>query len=274
VEAEHFDRARFFLQHEVPDVALVDESLFSNSPDTDLAWLASRRDTPVVFLANHCDDRVAAALEGGVRQWVPREAVLASPRLLRAVLEQAAEWGSLHSRLRTAGEALHDCRRQVGRIVNLLWETAPHDPHTRWFTQRHMLARLEEEFARSTRHGTGFSVVLGEVRLRVDSPVRMAEPRLPPWTLERINRAKRRSDVAGRYGPHGFMLLLMNTDEEGAVRCCRRIQDLLDEAAPEVGLPMVAAFGIADRNEERASVKSLLRRAEERLETALGAGAV
>ena len=49
------------------------------------------------------------------------------------------------------------------RLVNRLWETVPSETGPSWFTQRHMLERLDEEVQRVKRHGGPLSVVLGEV---------------------------------------------------------------------------------------------------------------
>jgi PleD family two-component response regulator len=44
----------------------------------------------------------------------------------------------------------------------MLWQASPTAGRTRWFSQRHMMERLEEEVARADRHGTPLSVILGE----------------------------------------------------------------------------------------------------------------
>src|SRR5205823_979364 len=94
---------------------------------------------------------------------------------------------------------------------------------------------------------------------------------LASWTAARVTHAKRRSDVAGQYGPHGFMLLLPGTTSMNAVGACRRMQTVLEEppALEETPLPPVhACFGLAAFSPSAATVKALLRQAEERLEHA------
>ena len=94
---------------------------------------------------------------------------------------------------------------------------------------------------------------------------------LATLTAERVARAKRRCDVAGQYGPHGFMLLLPGATPVGAVGCCRRLQTVLEEppALEETPLPPVqACFGAAAFSPSSATVKALLRQAEERLDRA------
>jgi GGDEF domain-containing protein len=262
-EADTWERVHFLLHHGAGDVLLIDESL-RPGPDG-LAWLPGPRETPVVVLTRPVAATAAAALATGADVWLPRELALEHPALLAAALDQAQRWGELRQRLRLAGGDLQECRRHVGRLVDLLWQCTPRDPRTNWFTQRHMLERLHGEVARTSRHGTPFSVVLGEVRPRAP-----AAPPLTAWTAERVGRVKRRCDVAGQYGPHGFMLLLANTTETGAERFCRRLEEALaEEAAPGAG-PVVTSFGIAACADAQATSPGVLRRAEDDLESARG----
>src|SRR5437764_433036 len=53
---------------------------------------------------------------------------------------------------------------------------------------------------------------------------------LPEWTMDVIAKGKRRSDVAGQYGPDGFMLLMMHTPIKGGIHCCRRLQKAIEHA--------------------------------------------
>jgi GGDEF domain-containing protein len=265
-EADTWERIQFLLQHEPADVVLVDESF---SPTTDvMAWLAGPRETPAVWLTRTDPAAAAAALSAGADVWLPRDLALGHTPLLVAGLEQAQRWGTLRQQLRLAGTDLRECRQHVHRLVELLWQSTPRDPATSWFTHRHMLERLQEELARSARYGVPFSVVLGEVRPRMLRPTGEA-PRLPAWAAERIARVKRRCDIAGQYGPHGFMLLLANTSETGAATFCRRLNEAISRDALAEAVPVVASFGIAACSDPSATSPRLLRRAEEDLHSAL-----
>ena len=57
------------------------------------------------------------------------------------------------------------------------------------------------------------------------------------WAASTVARVKRRGDVAGLYGPQGFMLVMAQTPQQGGERCCRRLGQmpsalLLDGHAP------------------------------------------
>ena len=274
-EADSFEQAHFLLQHDACDVVLVDQSLYRPDDADGLEWLSRQQQPPVAYLAGPDPAALAAVLERGACHWLPRELALAHPALLAAMLNQAAVRADLRRHHRRLGEALQECRRQVRQLVTLLWTLSPTEGHPRWFTQRHMMERLQEEIARSQRHRTPLSVVLGEVRAADDARVPPDVPQVTAWTAERIARCKRRTDVAGQYGPGGFILLLAHTPTAGAAVCCRRLQSVLEAgAAPPSAppCPVAAYFGISSYDAGHANAKSLLGRAEECLDRARGDG--
>jgi diguanylate cyclase (GGDEF)-like protein len=271
VEASTLERARFMLQLDPCDVLLLDAGLYRRSAGEDLTWLSGQQRIPVLFLADGDPETVARVLEEGADYWMPREVALRHPRVLAVMLQQAAEFAELLRHGQETAEALNDCRRQVGRLVSLLWEAVPGDGRARWFSQRHMLERLEEEVARAQRHGCPLTVVLGEVEGSQHSRATAGErQQLTTWTADQIHQIKRRSDVAGQYGLQGFMMVLPQTTPEGAAGCCRRLRTILE--SPEGGSgplgPAQVYFGVASFSSDASSMKSLLSRAEEDLERA------
>jgi diguanylate cyclase (GGDEF)-like protein len=266
VEADSFQRARFTLQHTACDVLLVDEGLYHAEGADGLAWLARQGDPPTVFLGGSEAEVCRQAYELGAALCLPRRSTLEHPPLLAAALRRAALFGEAVRRSRRTRATLAQCRRQVDRLVGLLWRTMPLDPQTQWCSQRHVLERLQEEVARCRRHGTPLSVAVSEVQAAgADS----AAPETGHWVAQRLNRAKRRCDVAGQYGPQGFLLLMVHTSGSGAVVCCRRLQRALEEpSAAGPGGAVRACFGLATQTEQLATPQALLRAAEERLDAA------
>jgi GGDEF domain-containing protein len=268
VEADSVERARPELRLDPWDVLMLDASLARTSGA--LEWITEVQPRPVVMLADGDIGLLRAALDHGASHWLPRALALSHPALLAAVLCRAAKGGEVGRQLREAETALADCNRQIGRLVNRLWETVPSEPGANWFTQRYMLERLEEEVLRVKRHGGPLAVVLGELLPagRLDVP---AAQDLATVAAEQVKRRKRRTDVAGQYGPHGFMMLLPRTAEPGALACCERLRTLLEQPPWPVHGPLRACFGVAGLdNVEEATITKLLSRAEERLEAARG----
>jgi diguanylate cyclase (GGDEF)-like protein len=272
--AKSLEQARFLLQHQAWDALLVDESLLQSEKDPGLAWLAGDPTVPTILLSRPEPQRIAFALDSGINQWLPRNLVLEKPEILAAALHQADCQAALCRQKEHAASKVQEYRRQIDRLLGLLWETLPEGPDLPWLSQRHMLERLHQEIARTTRHGTPLALVLGDVvpagsDLLPDLPAQLTD-----WMARSISTSKRREDVAGRYGPHGFMLLLPHTHEPGAVSCCRRLGQRLKQ--PPAGLTVEpgttqAYFGIACYTTSSDDPRSLLSRAERRLEEARGA---
>jgi GGDEF domain-containing protein len=260
LEADSLEKARFILRAAPYDAVLLDGGLYRASGADGLAWLAGADRAPVLFLAEAGPELVLGALERGADAWLPRELALDNPVLLGAALRRVARLGDLEQRAGATSLALEDCRRQVGRLAGLLWEARPGEGPADWYSHRHMLQRLDEEVARARRHGGPLTVVLGEV-------LAGGAGEGPALAAERVGPAKRRCDVAGQYGLHGFMLLLPRGTEAEARGCCRRLRTLLEQPHP-AGDPAHAWFGIAAFSPTDVTVQGLLSRAEQRLEHA------
>ena len=273
VEADGLERARFMLQMEPCDVLVLDADLYRTAATDALSWLGGPDQTPVLFLADVTPGLVVEALSQGADHWLPRDLALSCPALLAATLQTAAHLADLRRRARRAGETLADCRRQVSRLVSLLWEATPAEGRHGWFNQRHMLERLDEEVARTRRHGGAFTVVLGEVRggrREQDFGGRDA----PPGDVDRgagdagqaplrrggaVRAARLHAAAAGGDGRWA-----RSAAAGGCKRCWRSRRPLEETPLP----PVQACFGAAPSRRSSATVKALLRQAEERLDRA------
>jgi len=272
IKADSYEHARFLQQWNPCDVVLVDSPQRIGGDHVELASLTLPRRTPVVVLSDSAAAKPHRRAGQAQEHWLSRKLVLEHPPMLVVVLEQAAQFSQLDRQLQQRAQALQDSQRQVNRLVNLLWNTLPTDLPTPWFTQRQMVDRLHEEVLRSQRYGDDLSVVVGEIAESPGQPLDSLEPsNLTSWLAGRLGKHKRRSDVAGQYGPQGFLLLLTQTNEEGASQCCRRLRPLLQSsemlpsgatAAPQI------RFGLAGFSTSSTTVTSLLARAEESLEQA------
>jgi diguanylate cyclase (GGDEF)-like protein len=259
------------LQEPIYNVLIIDEAVYRRSGTKGRAWLERQQETAVLLVARAQPALVAHALKHGLSHWLPRFMVQEQPLVLAAALEQTAHVTELRRRCRQCGTALQESRRQVDRLAGLLWRTLPGDNAPRWLTQRHMLERLQEEVSRAQRYGDPLTVVLGEV----DSPFDDKNEALSPWIAERLARARRRSDVAGQYGPRGFMLLLTHTTQAGGVACCRRLQQIFrpdSESRETLRGPVRAYFGIAGYSPAVPTLPRLLALAERNLGAARKAG--
>jgi diguanylate cyclase (GGDEF)-like protein len=254
------------MQHHPCDLMLVHEEVMQRDGDQGLAWLRQGRDTPLLFLAADKPHSFAQAYQDGADMCLVHDMVLRSPLVLAAALERAGsqlEKQRAHMRIH---KQLLQCRRHVDRLVNLIWRATPVDAENQWCTQRYAMERLQEETARTKRHGGPFTLAVGEVQADPEGTDGVAE-----WMAKTITQAKRRCDVAGQYGMRGFVLLMVMTPKSGGMICCRRLQRLLqgltDSAKGPRG-PVRAHFGLASASPENCLPQTLLRLADQNLEMA------
>jgi hypothetical protein len=288
MEADSLAHARFLQQFDPFDVVLVDHAQVDEADRDNLSRLALPAWTSLVVLSDaergagfqpaSLESGRSASLESGrletcptnaegqgPQHWLPRRPALEHPSLLAVVLSQAAQVSKLQRNLQQLEQTLQTSRCQADRLVELLWQGLPAEGRIAWLTQRNVLERLGEEVTRSQRYAVPLSVVLGE--LDGDSPQPEHGERIG-WVARQISGSKRRCDVAGQYGPNGFLLLLPETTDEGARGYCRRLLPLLErpEEMPEgVKTPPRVRVAVASFSSSSATVQSLLSRAEERL---------
>jgi hypothetical protein len=185
-DADSIEQTRYMLQMTPRDVLLLDAALYRESDPQAVSWLAASGETPLLLLGEPESRLVVSALRQGARQWLPRQLALQQPDILEATLQQLALVGDAHRKARAVTDELDESRRQVNRLVSLLWESAPADGRRPWFPQRHMLQRLEEEVALSKRHGDALTVVLGEVfPAHAATPSEVCE-QLASWTATQV----------------------------------------------------------------------------------------
>jgi GGDEF domain-containing protein len=255
------EQARFAAGVQPCAVVLLHELLYPRGPTVSMPLGA-----PVV-VAGRSASLAAVALRRGAAGWVPWPA-LASPELLGATLESAAAQGEQAHEVGLLGTALRECQGRVDRLVSLLWEATPTEAPTRWFSQRHMLERLDEEVARTRRHGGPLSLALAEVPPAGHHPLADEVHALASWAAGRVGSARRRCDVAGQYGLTGFMLLLPRAATSEAVGCCARLGGLLRQDLPAGLHSAHPCFGVASFAPGSDTAKALLSRAEMHLEQA------
>jgi diguanylate cyclase (GGDEF)-like protein len=266
-EANTFSRARFLLQHNPCDVMVVHDDLYEREGGQGLAWLSWQREIPIVLLAGQNPEHYVKAYQLGVNVCLPRDLALANPSMLAAGLEQAMSINEMRFGYQRAQEQLSQSRKHMDRLVNLLWRASPRTDEQDWYPQRYMLERLSEELARTARHGIPLTVALGEITLGGQT----VGDNMPEWVSNLILQGKRRCDLAGQYGTEAFLLLMVHTPKQGGLTCCRRLQNMLEQAPHALQAPhrpLAAYFGLATLTPDRNTPQALLRCAEEKLQAA------
>ena len=268
VMLHHYIRPTLILQQEVSDVMLIDDRLFDSDEDVNWLSMSSHPAIPIVYLCPEDSPRLSQAFDLGICQWLPQELAQKHPLLLESAIEQAIRMKEPLQKMQEIQRELIECRRQTTRLASMLWQVTPGNDKPHWYSQRYMLERLEEEVSRTDRYGHPLSIVLGEVKLS-EVALDASHPAMPEqdpfhrldlWTASKVIEGKRRPDIAGQYGSHGFMLLLPNTAAEGAEDCCRRLQSVLEQEpfqpSENTRLQICSCLGMANtpRNRSRYSL--------------------
>jgi diguanylate cyclase (GGDEF)-like protein len=121
----------------------------------------------------------------------------------------------------------------LSAAMDLLKELMIYDEITHMYSRRYILNILEKETIRAKRYKSNFAIVALEVEHKVKSGGELAfesENELINFTANEIRKYTRNSDSAGRTGPFTFLLVLPETDTEGAKILADRIcEDLSTE---------------------------------------------
>jgi two-component system cell cycle response regulator len=138
------------------------------------------------------------------------------------------------------------------------------DPLTGLFNRGYIAQRVEEEIKRSERHGRALSVIpfdLDELKQVNDSYGHGAGDDLLKAFAERLSRATRGSDTAGRYGGDEFLVVLSECKPENVRYVLKRLEGIHVQGC---NLPVAFSAGWAElRLGETA--KELLARADAEL---------
>ena len=89
IQAESFLQARFILQHQACEVALVHEDLYHREGGQSLAWFGREPLVPIVFLTSYRAETMTQAYAQGVTLCLPRDLSFAQPELLATALDRA-----------------------------------------------------------------------------------------------------------------------------------------------------------------------------------------
>lgn len=266
--AEGLEHARFLVALGACEVLLLDSSFVEHLEEGDLTWLTRKGRAVVVLLHDNDEKQILFTLHHGVRHGPVRASMLQKPALLAEVLNCACLPVADVSREQALRRQLRKYRRQVHRLSELLWLSLPFDGRAGWLSQRFMLTRLHQELMLCERHHTPLAVIVGEWALPSQgSAGNELEKCMREWTIDRVLENKRRSDVAGQYGPRGFLLLLPQTTEAGGRQFGRRLQVDLSRQPLPLSEPwrLSTAVGVTGYSPDRKTPQSLLRHAEEQL---------
>ncbi len=218
---------------------------------------------PVIMLTGHEDSRAKIkGLEAGAADYLLKpfddEELVARVRV--------------HLKLKILQDELRDKNKRLEELSNT-------DSLTLIANRRHLLATLDSEWRRAARYRTSLACVMTDLDLFKPINDRFGHP-VGDMALAAVagvlRQGLRDSDMVGRYGGEEFMLVLPQTNSEGATAVaerCRRGIERLVLAAGDGTFTISASFGVAATpHPEIARVDDLIRLADEALYRAKQAG--
>ena len=192
--------------------------------------------------------------------------------MLGGMLGWCAFFGNYVSALR---HKLYNQNRELTRALKDISKLTSEDDLTQAFNRRYIMDALHKEKARCDRSNEPFSVVLMDIdhfKSINDRYGHLAGDRVLIGLCERLRGALRGMDVIdslqrselARYGGEEFIVLLPQTELEGALRCAERLCSVTRERPFEDVFDVTLSAGVATYATGE-SVESLLQRADQGL---------
>ncbi len=137
---------------------------------------------------------------------------------------------------------------KVEVLAQEVYKMALLDPLTGLFNRRYIEQRLEDEIARSQRHGRPLSVILfdlDEFKLVNDTYGHSAGDALLKAFAERLSKATRGSDASARYGGDEFLVVLPECKPENVQAVLKRLEGVRVDVEGR-NLPVALSAGWAE----------------------------
>lgn len=138
------------------------------------------------------------------------------------------------------------------------------DDLTKLYNARHLSYCLETELRRAMRNAWHLAVIfldLDGFKGVNDTYGHLQGSQCLIDIGEIVKDSARETDIVGRYGGDEFMLILPQTDEEGAIIVGERIRDRV-EAYNKVDVPMTASIGLSVYPDHGHTKEQLIRQAD------------
>src|SRR5262249_11931890 len=132
------------------EILVLDASLADDIPA--LPSAAGSDPLPLLYLTDASLPDARHTIWHGPQLRVPRQVVVEHPDVLASSLDHLIELSQLRLDRQAAETSLRECRCQVDRLAELVWQSVAHPTPGCWLNQQHVLKRCMEEVARSRRH--------------------------------------------------------------------------------------------------------------------------
>lgn len=215
---------------------------------------------PIVFLTAKGDveDKVAG-LEAGGDDYVTK------PYNVSELIARI----NVHIRLKETQDQLKQLLEDKDRLIEQLEKLSLHDGLTDVYNRKYLEDYLEKSFEECRRYGMALSVIITDIdhfkRVNDTYGHQVGDEVLKKF-VKRINDNIRKADVLARYGGEEFVIVMKNTEVEGAITLAEKLREIIQNCPFEVDgykIELTASFGIACMNNNNyANSTQLIRDAD------------
>lgn len=164
-------------------------------------------------------------------------------------------------------------------LLNELRYLSRIDDLTGLLNRRVVIEKLGEEVRRSKRYGSELALIICDIdyfKEINDAYGHIAGDRILQVIATLFNESLRSTDIIGRYGGDEFLLILPETSVEGAKEIAERIRLSAEDFELQIGgkqpIKVTLSLGIAKFNPDEEDIDDLIKRADNALYSAKGAG--
>jgi diguanylate cyclase (GGDEF)-like protein len=226
------------------------------------------RDIPLIFLSARSETGdLLQGFEAGAVDYVTKP--FNQAELLARV--------RTHIELRRSRMALEAAYTELAATHRQLELAARTDPLTGLYNRREMMERITAEVGRFRRNGAVFSLAIADIdefKPFNDRHGHACGDRVLCAVAERMRDRVRRQDVAGRWGGEEFLVLLPDTDLEGAVAAAENLRRAVRSTAVRYAgedLSVTMTIGVSEF-QANMDADACLRVADDRLYAGKAAG--
>lgn len=267
VTAGSIAEAQALLEKDGYDLAILDYML-PDGTGLDLLQRMRIKEVPAVFVTGSGDASVAVqAMKGGAYDYLLKDPERTYLKLLPSTIDKALRAFQLEQEHKKDVEQMAVMNEELSRMYEEVKLLSLRDPLTGLANRRMMEIDLERSMALAKRGGSPLSVLMMDIdyfKKYNDTHGHQAGDRLLKEVGNVLTEEVRTGDLVARYGGEEFLVLLPDTEIEGAVNTAERIRTAVSESLGVTISIGAAAYQMEEKPEgliERAD-KALYRAKE------------
>lgn len=229
----------------------------------------------VLLTAREEEDRIVDAFDAGVDDYVAKPF---NARILLARVQAGHRMIELQRRVEADKVLRSKQVSELGLLTRRLRAAALTDVLTELPNRRFAVNRLVQEWDAALRMSRPLSVVLLDIdhfKQVNDRYGHAVGDKVLQATAEVLRKKTRRSDIVCRWGGEEFLVINVNSDVEGALRCAERLRKSIE--ANEILCEgyrgfVTASLGVAQKSSSTSSVDGLIKLADQAVYEAKNTG--